>query len=482
MRLWHRRFDQLHADPLPGTEDSWMPNFSPDGERVAFVTFRNGTQLRVISLAGGPPVAVVDSGVGSSPSWGPDDYLYFISSEESSPVLRRVPAGGGAVETVTRLGDRDDVGYVWPDVLPSGRGIIVTAIPTRSSEQGETGSATVASPALEILVMDLESGTSRASVTGARGVYSASGHLVYTTLEGSLMAVPFDERALELTGRPVALLEGVDVRNEGATDIALSRSGTLVYTTESFNAPEEIAWLTRDGRTDKVDPDWVRDWEFEGVALSPDATRLAVVIETEERGDIWIKQLDRGPLSRLTFEGGYNGYPAWTPDGRSVGFLSLRDGQWNAWIKRADGSGPEELLLDLDRDLWGVQWSSDGEWLVVSVDGPPGSDDILAFRPEIDSVPMPIVADAFDEFQPALSPDGRWLAYVSDESGRNEVYVRPFPNARDGKWQISTDGAAEPAWSADPRGASWPSRRRRTTTSATHGTDCTTLLRMGVSW
>jgi serine/threonine-protein kinase len=443
-RLWHRPFDQLDARPLPGTEGAWSPAFAPDGERVAFFTADDGFQIKVASLGGGPPITVVDSGVGSTVSWGPDDHLYFL--DPSNLVMRRVPASGGPVEELTALEAEPGVQYEWPQMLPSGRGVIVTAVP---NSQTQLVQGSVRSRELQVHVFDLETGSSQASVAGAQGFFTSSGHLVYVTQEGTLMAVPFDERGLSLTGRPTALLEGVDVRVIGITDVSLSASGTLVYTTESFNAPEEPAWVTRTGQAQKVDPDWVRDVEFEGIALSPDGTRLAVVIESDERAEVWVKQLDRGPLSRLTFEGDYNGYPSWTPDGRSITFGSLRDGEWNVWIKRADGTGPEELLLDLEQDIWVTEWSRDGEWLLVSVDGPPGTDDILAMRVGVDSVPVPVVAGAFDEYEPALSPDGRWLAYVSDESGLPEVYVRPFPNTADGKWQISTDGGIEPAWSRD---------------------------------
>ncbi len=443
-RLWHRPFDQLDARPLPGTEGGWAPVFAGDGERIAFVAFEDGLQIKVASLGGGPPITVADSGVGSTVSWGPDDYLYFL--DPSNLVLRRVPSSGGPVEEVTPLEAAPGVQYEWPHILPSGRGVIVTAVPSSQTQQAQ---GSVRTRELQVHVFDLESGSSRASVAGAQGVFAASGYLVYATQEGTLMAVPFDERGLALTGRPTALLEGVDVRVGGRTDVSLSENGTLVYTTESFNAPEEPAWVTRTGQARKIDPDWVRDVEFEGIALSPDGTRLAVVIETDERAEVWVKQLDRGPLSRLTFEGDYNGYPAWTPDGRSITFGSLRGGEWNTWIKRADGTGPEQLLLDLERDIWVTEWSRDGEWLLISVDGPPGTDDILALRVGVDSVPTPVVAGAFDEYEPALSPDTRWLAYVSDESGQPEVYVRPFPNTAGGKWQISTDGGIEPAWSRD---------------------------------
>jgi len=446
-QLWHRSFDQLRARPLPETEGAWAPVFAPDGDRVAFVVQANTSTLEVLSLAGGPPVTVVDSGVGSPASWGPDDCLYFL--DDSHLTLRRVPASGGPVEDVVTLEAPAGIGYAWPQVLPGGSGLIATAVPTNQAQA--TQGASVTSRTLQIHLVDLESGTSRETLAGAYGVYASSGHIVYVTQQGSLMAVPFDVKTLALTGRPTALIEGLDVRNDGATDLTISQNGVLAYTTQSFNAPEEVAWVTRQGTASKVDSTWVRDVEFEGLALSPDGKRAAVVIEVEDRGDVWVKQLDRGPLSRLTFGGAYNGYPSWSPDGRFVAYQSLRDGDWNTWIKRADGSGPEELLLDMDRDIWGVWWSRDGTWLIVSVDGPPGSDDIYAYRPGIDSVPVPIVADAFDEFEPALSPDGRWLAYVSDESGRSEVYVRSFPATSAGKWQVSTEGGIEPAWSGNSR-------------------------------
>ncbi len=446
-KLWHRPFDQLQGTPLPGTERGWAPAISPDGEQVAFLVFDGGWQIKVISLAGGPPITALDSGVSGMVSWGPNDELYFVSEEGRT--LRRVPASGGPAEDVVTL-DGPGSGFVFENthVLPGGRGVVVTGVPVGANQLSEH----------EVRVVDLESGETRASVAGVQGLYAESGHLVYVTAQGTLMAVPFDLGSLEVTGRPTALLEGVEVRTAGITDLSLSTSGTLVYTTDGLNVPEQVVWVTSSGASEPVDPDWVRDVEFEGIALSRDGSRMAIQIITDGRSDVWIKQLDRGPLSRLTFGGTDNNHPTWSPDGRYVAFTSLRDGGWSTWVKRADGSGVDELLVDLDRDIWESQWSSDGNWLVISVNGPPGTDDIVALRIGVDSVPVPIVADEFDEFEPALSPDGNWLAYVSNESGQSEVYVRPFPNSEDGKWQISTDGGAEPVWSADGRSLYYRSR------------------------
>jgi Tol biopolymer transport system component len=336
-------------------------------------------------------------------------------------------------------------------VLPGGTGIIVTAIPQGSAQVAAVGALSLAGVGLQVQVFDLTSGAQRVSVAGAFGTYAPTGHLVYATPDHTLLAVRLNPRSLELQGRPAALIEDIDVRNDGITDLALSAGGTLAYTTLSANAPERVSWVSRDGAASPVDPAWTRDWEFEGLALAPDGRRAAVVIEDAARGDVWIKRLDRGPLSRLTFDGDYNGAPTWSPDGRFVTFVSLRRGNGDVWIKPADGSGGDSLLLDLDRNIHYGEWSRDGAWLILSVEGTPGSDDIFAFRPGQDSTARPLVADPFNEFTPALSPDGSWLAYVSDESGRNEIYLRPFPDVNRGRWQLSTDGGLEPTWSASGR-------------------------------
>ena len=447
--LMHRRFHELTARQLPGTEGAWAPQFAPDGERVAFVTTEGGaTTIKVVSLSGGPPVSVLSAGVGSTISWGPDDYLYFL--HPSDPAVYRVAvSGGGAAELVTTLEATPNVRYAWPTVLPGGKGIIVTAIPEGSQQTSAAGS--LVGTGLQVQVFDLASGSSRVSVAGAFGTYSPTGHLIYVTPDRTLLAVQFDASSLEMTDRPTALMEGIDVRNEGITDLSLSASGTLAYTTISSNAPETVSWVSRDGAAEPADPSWTRDWEFEGLALSPDGRHAAVVIEGTARGDVWIKQLDRGPLSRLTFSGDYNGAPTWSPDGRYVTFISFRRGNGDVWMKRADGSGSDSLLLDLDRNIYYAEWSHDGQWLILSVESTPGTDDILALRLGVDSTPRPIIADAFDEFLPALSPDGRWIAYVSNESGSNEIYLRPFPNVGGGRWQLSTDGGTEPIWSTTGR-------------------------------
>jgi Tol biopolymer transport system component len=448
-KLWHRSFDQLSASPIPGTEGGWAPAVSPNGTQVAFLTAGANPQIKVISLAGGPPLVVSEGLSTGDLAWGPDGWLYFL--DETGLILQRVSAGGGDVEQVVTLRAAPGVTFGHPLLLPNGRGIIAAARQTGEfTELPDRITDLTTNATFELHFLDLESGESLGSVTGVDARYATSGHLVYLTAAGTIMAAPFDQGKLALSGQPKALVSGVSVRANGWNDLSLSANGTLVYTTLGFNAPEAVVWVTRAGQVRKVDEDWTREFEFEGLAVSPSGELLAVEVTTEEnKSDIWIKQLDTGPLSRLTFSAFNNRNPVWAPDGESVTFISERerDGIWN---KRADGSGSEELVIELDRVLIAAEWSGDGGWLVISA-GTPGSDDILAFRPGVDSVPTPLVASQFNEFEPALSPDGRFLAYVSDESGQREVYLRPFPNTDNGKWLISGGGGIEPAWSADGR-------------------------------
>ena len=216
--------------------------------------------------------------------------------------------------------------------------------------------------------------------------------------------------------------------------------------------------MTRSGQATPVDAGWSFDVGAGNIgwSLSPDGTRLALRERTEAGYDIWVKQLPDGPLSRLTFYEGMDQRPRWAPNGESVTFLSNRSGNVDVWSKRADGTGEPQVLFDGGSLLGGGQsfWSPDGEWLVLRTGGVAGVldvRDILALRPGMDSVPLPLLTEEYDEMAPALSPDGRWLAYVSNETGSNEVFVRPFPDVDSGKTQVSTDGGIMPLWAHSGR-------------------------------
>ena len=252
---------------------------------------------------------------------------------------------------------------------------------------------------------------------------------------------------------PVA--EGLAVLGNGTGFFAVSQTGTLVYRTAGGGTGESVTpvWVERDGTAREIDPGWRTQGtrNFSSLALSPNEDRLAISMrDSEGTFDLWVKQLPTGPLSRLTFEGTINYRATWSPNGESLRFLSNRAGNRNLWTKRADGSGVAELVLDQEAPIWEARYSSDGTWLVFR-EGANQAADIYAIRPGVDSVAVPLEVTEFQERSISLSPDGRWMAYVSNNTGREEVYVRPFPDAGSGLVQVSTDGGLEPVFAHNGR-------------------------------
>jgi serine/threonine-protein kinase len=436
-QLWSRSLDRLIAEPIPGTVSGYNWHFSPDGTRLAFMTGSSVATLNVVSLTGEPPIALHDSVMWFGGDWSADGYIYFTNPGWS---LSRVPATGGPVEAVsTRDSTQGEAIHHWPDVLPNGKGVIFTAghgAPAATSEY-------------DIAVLDLGSGTHRTLLRGLRARYATSGHLVFVRSDGVLLAAPFDQDRLELTGPAVPLLEDVSVKQWGAVDMAISESGTLLYISGANVSPDQIVRVSRSGEEEVVDPEW--SGVFGSLELSPDGTRLAVSVGSSDGVHMWVKELPRGPLAKLTFDGSQNYRPAWTPDGRFVSYVSDRDDLWDLYMRRADGSAQDEHVLHSERGVEQAIWSSDGEWIVYREGGDAGQRDIMGIRPGRDTVATGLVTTQFDEYNPALSPDDRWLAYVSEETGSPEVYVRPFPNAGDAKWQISSNGGAYPVWAHSGR-------------------------------
>jgi len=436
-RLMLRLRDQLDAVALPGTDGAINPAISPDGKHVAFMDRVGGGAIKVVSLAGGPPIAVTDSVVGvPGIAWGSDGFIYY--DRIGLGPLMRVPETGGRAESIGQVDStRGEQQHSWPDALPNGRGVIMTV---SRGGPGAMGSATD-----EIAVLDLSSGAHRVLVRGILARYARSGHLLYVTAEGSLMGVPFDESRMELTGEPVALAEGVGVRiGGGAVDLTLSANGTLWYAAGKVGSSGTMqpVWVGRDGAATLVAPDWFG--LIADPALSPDGKRLAVST-TESTSQIWVKDFAGGLLSKVTLKGQENVRPAWLPGGRSVAFVSDQRADRDLFQRLADGSQPETLLLDEQRPIEEVAFSHDGAWVIYRVGQFVAERDLYARRIGTDSS-IALVATEAAETSPALSPDGRWLAYVSTESGTAEVYVRPFPNTGDGRWQISSQGGQEPVW------------------------------------
>ncbi|MFQ5549835.1 MAG: protein kinase, partial [Gemmatimonadales bacterium] len=439
-QIWLRRRDELHATALPGTEGMVRPFFSPDGTHIGF----SGADLTiyVLALGGGAPLTVIDSGIGNEGAdWGEDGFIYYDGLTGGGDIgLKRIPAFGGRVAQLTTVdtaaGETD---HTFPEVLPNGKGVIFRV------ERGAAPS--------DIAVLDLASREYSVLVRGTHARYAASGHLFYTTDEGALVALPFDQDAMEIVGDPVSL--ATEVRVGGASidagaDLAVSHEGTMIYATgEALVAPHELVWVDRDGVAEVLDPRW--EGQFNSLALSPDDSRLAVGIVEAGELQTWIKQLDRGPLTKLTFEGSQSYRPAWSPDGRSVMFVSNRAGGFDLYSKPADGSSSARLILDETGEVLQPIPSQDGAWLAYRVNEDGGDRNLYARRLDGDSTRIPLVATGFQERAAALSPDGRLIAYVSNESGRDEIYVRPFPNADDARWQASVTGGREPAWSHSGR-------------------------------
>jgi serine/threonine-protein kinase len=420
--LMARRWDDLAAVPLRETALGFQPSVSPDGLEFAF---RQSDQIKVAAFAGGPVRTLT---TGDSPKWGEDGFIYV---ETDSGVVR-VPARGGAIETVTTLSDGERAHTVW-DLLPGGRGALMVA-------SGATR---------EIRALDLRTGEMTPIAEGRSPRYINSGHLVFAAIDGSMMAARFDPDRMELLGTPVAVMDGVS----GWT---LSDDGKLFYASGSggasgANGPSlQLAWVTRTGQASVVDPDWTFDrGEHLGISLdlSPDGSTVAVREFAQGGYDIYLKELDAGVRRRLTFDEAHDKSPVWEPGGENITFLSDRNGNFDVWSRAADGTGQPELILDAEEDLERIEWSPDGEWLLAWTVG----DDILSFRPRQDSVAMPLFATPADEMDPAISPDGRWIAYVSRETGTLQAYVQPFPDVSGARYQVSAIDARMPRWSHDGR-------------------------------
>ncbi len=452
LALWVRRRDQLRSAPLPGTENGARPVVSPDGSHVAFSTLVGNSVLKRVSLDGGSPVVLVDSGVGGEGvSWGGDGFLYFDGLTAGGTTgIKRVPDTGGVPEPVTSIDTASgETDHVWPHVLPNGKGVLFTIL-----RGGDLAQA-------DIAALDLVTGEYRVVTRGLGPRFMAPGYLVLVTPDGVLMAAPFDQDRLELTGEVVAITDGVRVAPAGgvgggfggAVDLALSTTGKLVYVTGGGAGanPHEIVWINRAGAVEEIDTDLAGtfDSNHSPLALSPDGRQLVLARAGRDGVHLWVQQLPRGPLTKLTFEGESNVDPRWTPNGRDIVFVSDRGENADLYIKRADGSSMAEVLLDMDRPVGVGFLSGEREWLVY--EHGTGGGDISVMRPGRDSVPVALLATTAIEMMPRLSPDGRWLTYVSDESGQFQVFVRPFPKVADTKYQVSTGAGFLPMWAHSGR-------------------------------
>jgi len=389
--------------------------------------FFANSKLQKTSLQGGAPVELVEIvGGPSSASWGTGGVIVFSPSDGARGLLRITDSGGDA-QVIASPAGTEETAYRWPEIMPDGGAVVFTVM--RNS-----GSAIVA----ELL----KTGERRVIIEGgADARFLSTGHLVYRSA-GSLMAVAFDPRRVETAGVPIPVIEDLRYGESGAGVYGVSSSGTLVYAKGGLVQPtQRFVWVDRTG---EAEPLAAPTRSYNQFSLSPDGREIALQIPTGTRNDIATYDIERKSLTRLTFELN-NSFPFWTPDGTRVTY-QRRSGPAIVFQKLANGGGAEEQLTQVANSGSPQAWSADGKEL-VSIRRILGGGAEVWVTPMADvSKARPILKTRSTVEQARVSHDGRWLAYISNESGRWEVYVQPFAGAG-GKWQISTEGGMEPLWS-----------------------------------
>ncbi|MGD9345423.1 MAG: hypothetical protein PVH84_06140, partial [Candidatus Aminicenantes bacterium] len=433
-QLYLRPIMDFEAHPISGTEGAQGPFFSPDGNWVAF---HADGKLKKVSLLGGTPQIICEAKSGLGGTWSEDGTIYFGDWKKAS--LIRVPAAGGDPELLAaglQMVEEEifEHSYFWPQVLPGGKYLLYT-VWNRPQD-------------MNVAVYSLQRGEHKTLIErGGHARYLPSGFLVYARA-GDLMAVPFDLEKLEVTGSPELVFEGIQRGNLGLANFALSDSGSLVFVQGSVKPLEnELIWADLEGNVERL-PFPIAF--YQSPRLSPDGKQL-VVSRLDNMPNIWIYGLERGTSRRLTDEEGSEYWAIWTPDGKRIVFNSTRTGHPAAPLlwKPADGSSPAELFTEGKNHQQPKSWSADGKVMAITEGLDPETGiDIFIVRIDGDRKPEPFLNSRFNEIQPLFSPDGRWIAYVTDESGRDEVYVRPYPGPGD-LIPISTDGGMEPVWNPD---------------------------------
>jgi Tol biopolymer transport system component len=448
-RLYLRTMDRLEAIPIRGTEGAdgaaaRGPFFSPDGRWIGF--WQDG-QLKKVAITGGAPRALCAAENPWGGSWTDDNTILYGQSEQAgkgAAGIWRVSSEGGTPKQVAKVDASEIAGG--PQMLPGGRAILFTL-----ARRGDWDTA-------QIVVQSLDSGRRQVVVErGSHARYVPTGHLVYA-LDGTLLAMPFDVTMLAATGEAVPLVE--DVAQQGGTALfAISRQGSLAYVprdviTGLLERQRTLVWVDRQGREEPIKGVPAR--AYFNPRLSRDGTRVALDVRDQE-ADIWIWDLVRERLMRLTLEPTFEQYGIWTHDGKTVIYASSRLGGPNTprslFRRPSDGTGTPEQLLEGTVAQFPSTVTPDDSALIFRAETPPSK---VGTRPGSDLVLLPldgehrarplVAAPAFNELNAEVSSDGHWLAYESNESGSNEIYVRPFPNVEDGKQRVSTNGGTQPLW------------------------------------
>jgi serine/threonine-protein kinase len=467
LQICTRRFDQSQPVALPGTEGVRRIFFSPDGKWVGF-----GAQgkLKKISVEGGAPFTLCDAPFDRGAAWGEDGFI--VASLSSPRGLVRIPENGGTPQPLTEFKPGEQR-HRWPQVLPGAKAVLFTA----NTQAGQYDNASLE-------VISVKTGERKTLHRGGYyGRYLPSGHLIYMR-QGTLFAARMDLDRLVLTGPPVPVLPDVTSRpGDGGADFDVSRSGIFVYQSGRSRGQTTVQWLEQSG---KLQPLLPTPAAYDALRLSPDGKRLALVIEQAGNVDIWVYDLQRGTMSRVTF-GGVNESPVWSHDGKHLAYArgSKPSGIW--WV-RADGSGDAQRLTE------GVptSFSADGKRLALEALNQQADFDIWTVPLEgagmehpTPGPPEPFLRTSASDGALAFSPDGQWLAYASDESGSRQIYVRPFSEGTlgaGGKWQISAEGGTSPIWSLNGRGLFYISSDRRIMVTSDTAKDGAFMAPKPVPW
>jgi Tol biopolymer transport system component/predicted Ser/Thr protein kinase len=436
-RIWLRPLNSLQAQPLPGTDGASYPFWSPEG---TFLAFFAQDKLKKIAISGGPPQTLCEAPAARGGTWNRDGVIVFSGLAGG---LNRVPAAGGVPAPLGHLRTSGAGDFQrFPEFLPDGRHILYL----QSTAQAETtgvyvGSLDTRPPAR---LLPEQSNAIYVPPIGS----GRTGHLLFRR-ENALMAQPFDPARLQTTGEMFPVAEQVGAgANTGFGAFSASDGGVLAYGTGAL-VNRELVWLDRTGK--RLGPIG-KPGAFTEAALSPDEKTIALRVGSDAAGDVWLQDLTRGVVSRFTFLSGSTLLPVWSPDGSRIVFTNLLGGSssFSMYLKAASGAGKEELLKSGGINVFPWDWSRDGKFVVFSEFSAKTGDDLWLLPLEGDHKPIPYLQTPFSETQGRFSPDGRWMAYVSNESGQDQVYVQTIP-VSGAKWQVSTSGGGEPRWRRDGR-------------------------------
>jgi serine/threonine-protein kinase len=433
--LWVREIGGQDPRLLPETEGAFAPFFSPDGESIGFFITKGGgrPEMRVVPIQGGVARTVVaDSVSGFGADWADDGNIYFSHANLG---IAKVSSGGGAIVQISRPDSSAGVSeHDFPVIVPGNKFALAMLW------RGSIGSNRIG-------LIELKSGTVTDLASGTHVRYAAPGFILIGDAGRNILAARFDPKSGTLKGTPTLMVRGVQVDGgNGTLQFALSATGTLVY--QGGGAEGGLTWVARDGSMTPVDT--TMKGTHTSFTVSPDGQALAVAQSEAGSEGVWIKQLPAGAFTKLSTDVADANRPVWTPDGRFVAFLGIRDSRRTAWIRRADGSDQTRPVAPGMPEVDEILHHPDGRHLLLRSRGSgPGSRYLMVMEPTVDSLPRDLIRGTADSYEIAISPNGRWLAYVSEESGSAEVYVRPFPNVDSARIAISVGGGVEPLWSRD---------------------------------